>query len=164
LTKVYTCYTLCNMNESKAHIITEQFYRLVKLANELEKTPRRFGTQEPLTGAEIHLIELIGDNKERLSVTDLSRLLNITKGAVSQTLKKLDHKELTLKEEDPENLSRLIVKLTFKGKTAYFAHKDWHETMDGGFRDYFISLSQERSDFLIEFMLKVEIFLKRARQ
>ena len=108
------------MKESNVHVITEQFYRLVKLANELEKTPRRFGTEEPLTGTEIHLIELIGDNEECLSVTDLARLLNITKGAVSQTLKKLEHKQLTLKEEDPENLSRLIVKLTFKGKTAYF--------------------------------------------
>ena len=152
------------MKVSNAHIITEQFYRLVKLANELEKTPRRFGTEEPLTGTEIHLIELIGDNEECLSVTDLSRLLNITKGAVSQTLKKLEHKELTLKEEDPENLSRLIVKLTLKGKTAYFAHKHWHETMDGGFKDYFMSLSQERIDFLMEFMFKVEIFLKRARE
>jgi DNA-binding MarR family transcriptional regulator len=152
------------MNESNAHIITEQFYRLVKLANELEKTPRRFGTEEPLTGTEIHLIELIGDNEESLSVTDLSRFLNITKGAVSQTLKKLEYKDLTKKEADPENLSRLIVKLTFKGKAAYFAHKDWHQTMDGGFRDYFLGLSQERVDFLMAFMLKVEIFLKRAKE
>ncbi len=150
------------MKDRNTQIITQQFYELVKLANELEKTPRRFGTDEPLKANEIHLIELIGDNDENLSVTDLSRLLDITKGAVSQNLKKLEGKNLILKEEDPENLSRIIVKLTSKGKTAYYAHKHWHETMDGGFKAYFRSLDQDRIDFLIEFLDKVQDFMKRA--
>jgi DNA-binding MarR family transcriptional regulator len=162
LTIVYICYTLCAMKESNAHIITEQFYQLVKRANKLEKTPRRFGTDELLNAREIHLIELIGDNDECLSVTDLSRLLGITKGAVSQNLKKLENKRLTFKDEDPENLSRMMVKLTSKGKIAYFAHKHWHEAMDGGFKEYFMGLNQEKIDFLIEFMKKVGLFMKRA--
>ena len=152
------------MKESNIHIITEQFYQLVKLANKLEKTPRRFGTDEPLTGTEIHLLELIGDNDECLSVTDLSRLLGITKGAVSQNLKRVENKRFIFREEDPKNLSRLIVRLTFKGKTAYFAHKHWHETMDGGFKEYFLGLNQDKLDFLIEFMNKVDNFLKKAMQ
>jgi DNA-binding MarR family transcriptional regulator len=150
------------MKETNAHLITEQFYQLVKLANKLEKTPRRFGTDEPLSGTEIHLLELIGDNDESLSVSDLSRLLGITKGAVSQSLKRIENKGFISKEDDPENLSRLIVKLTFKGKTAYFAHKHWHESMDGGFKEYFLGLDQGKLDFLIEFMNKVEVFLKKA--
>ena len=150
------------MKDRNTQIITQQFYELVKLANELERTPRRFGTDEPLKANEIHLIELIGDNDESLSVTDLSRLLDVTKGAVSQSLKKLDDKALILKKEDPDNLSRIIVKLTSKGKTAYYAHKHWHETMDGGFKTYFRSLDQDRIDFLIEFLDKVKDFMKRA--
>jgi DNA-binding MarR family transcriptional regulator len=150
------------MKASNAHIITEQFYRLVKLANKLEKTPRRFGTDDALTATEIHLVELIGDNHERLSVTDLSILLDITKGAVSQNLKRLEKKGVISKDEDPENLSRLIVKLTSKGKIAYFAHRHWHESMDGGFKDYFMALDQDRIDFLKEFMGKVELFIKQA--
>ena len=152
------------MKEASTHLITEQFYALVKLAQKLENTPRRFGTDEALTSAEIHLIEIIGDNNELLSVTDLSNLLGVTKGAVSQNLKKLEKKGLTEKIEDPQNISRSIVKLTSKGKTAYYAHKHWHETMDGGFKDYFTSLSQDRIDFLVEFMARVEDFLKRAMQ
>ena len=150
------------MKQSNAHTITEQFYRLVKLANKLEKTPRRFGTDEALTGTEIHLVELIGDNHEQLSVTDLSILLDITKGAVSQNLKRLENKAVIFKDEDPGNLSRLIVKLTSKGKTAYFSHKHWHESMDGGFKDYFMALDQDRIDFLKEFMGRVEFFIKQA--
>ena len=150
------------MNEINPHIITEQFYDLVKLVNQLEKTPRRFGTDEPLHGTEIHLIELVGDNQERLSVTDLARLLRITKGAVSQKLKRLVNKGFIYKEDDPKNLSRLKIKLSYKGKTAYFAHKHWHETMDGGFKEYFMGLDQDKIDFLIEFMGRVETFIKQA--
>jgi len=150
------------MQDQKIHLIHERFLTIVKLAAQLEKTPRRFGTEEPLTSREIHIIESSGDNDETLSVTDLARLLGITKGAVSQNLKKMEKKGLTSKIDDPQNSSRSIVKLTSKGKTAYYAHKHWHETMDGGFKAYFMDLDEEKIDFLLDFINKVEDFIKRA--
>ena len=141
-----------------------KFNNLVKLAAQLEKTPRRFGTNEPLSSREIHIIEASGDNGEIFSVTDLARLLGITKGAVSQNLKKMEKRGLTTKIQDPQNNSRSIVKLTSKGKTAYYAHKHWHETMDGGFKAYFMELSDEKVDFLLDFIDKAEDFTRRAMQ
>lgn len=152
------------MQDSKIHFLHERFNNLVKLAAQLEKTPRRFGTDEPLSSREIHIIEASGDNGEIFSVTDLARLLGITKGAVSQNLKKMEKRELTTKIQDPQNNSRSIVKLTSKGKTAYYAHKHWHETMDGGFKAYFIELSEEKVDFMLDFIDKAEDFIKRAMQ
>ncbi len=131
---------------------------------ELEKTPRHFGTDELLTSTEIRLIEAIGDNGETDSVTELANLLGVTKGAVSQNLKKTEKRGLTTKDEDPENLSRSIVGLTSKGKTAYYAHKHWHETMDGGFKHYFTEMNQAQLDFLHEVLSKIETFLKNAMQ
>ena len=152
------------MEKAGMHTIHERFSRVLKLAVQLEKTPRKFGTDELLTNSEIHLIEIIGDYAETLSVTDLAGVLDVTKGAVSQTLKKLGNKGLTTKHADPENSSRAIVGLTAKGKTAFYAHQHWHETMDGGFKDYFKNLSQDRIDFLVEFLAKFEVFLKRILQ
>lgn len=152
------------MQDSKIHYIHEKFMTIVDLAAKLEKMPRRFGTEEPLTSREIHIIEISGDNDEIFSVTDLARLLGITKGAVSQNLKRMEKKGLTTKIKDPQNTSRSIVKLTYKGKTAYYAHKHWHETMDGGFKAYFLELSEEKVDFLLDFMEKAEDFMKRAMQ
>ena len=139
-----------------------KFVGLVRLYEELEKTPRSFGTDELLSSSEIHLIERIGDNEERLSVTDLAVLIGVTKGAVSQHLKKLEKKELTVKEEDPRNISRSIVKLTTKGKAAFYAHKHWHEKMDGGFKAYFMNLDKDNIQFLYEFMTRIEDFMDRA--
>ena len=152
------------MTEADIHTIHKKFFNIVKLTVELEKTPRHFGTDELLTSTEIRLIEAIGDNGETDSVTELAHLLGVTKGAVSQNLKKTEKRGLTTKDEDPENLSRSIVGLTSKGKTAYYAHKHWHETMDGGFKHYFTEMNQAQLDFLHEVLSKIETFLKSAMQ
>jgi DNA-binding MarR family transcriptional regulator len=152
------------MTKSSIHAVHERFRTVVALAVKLEQTPRRFGTDERLTSTEIHLIEMIGDRGESAGVTELGTILGVTKGAVSQNVKRLEKKGLTLKVGDPQNNSRSIVKLTSKGKTAYFAHKHWHETMDGGFKEYFMNLDHEHIDFLMTFLDRLETFLKRAMQ
>jgi DNA-binding MarR family transcriptional regulator len=151
--------TLSSM-EKKNFIMHGKFQSLIKLSQQLEKSPKKFGTDQFLSHSGIHLIEIIGDNDE-LSVTDISKVLDITKGAVSQSLKRLETKGLTTKEIDPENLSRSIVKLTSKGQTAYWAHKHWHETMDGGFSQYVNELDSKEYGIIVHFLGKLEDFLKR---
>ncbi len=137
-----------------------KFSRVAKLWRKLEIKRRNFGTDDDLSVSEIHLIEAVGEN-EGLSVTDLAGRLGITKGAVSQTLKKLETKELVAKRVDPANASRITVKLSTKGKVAYYSHLQWHEAMDGGFRDYFVNLSEEKIRFMDEFLSLLEQFLKK---
>lgn len=140
--------------------ITARFAALAKLWLKIDNKPRRFGTGHNLYRAEVQLIEVMG-RSDGLSVTGLAGILGITKGAVSQTLKKIEQKGLITKTSDPQNQSRLIVELTAKGKLAYYAHEHWHETADGGFRDYFMNLPEDKLRFLDEFLSKVEAFLKK---
>lgn len=137
-----------------------KFSRVSKLWQQLDSKPRKFGTETDLTGSEIHLIEVVGQN-EGLSVTDLARRLGITKGAVSQTLKRLEAKEIIIKKVDPTNISRITVGLSTKGKVAYYSHLQWHETVDGGFRNYFVHLPEDKIRFLEEFLSILEQFLKK---
>jgi len=141
-------------------IIHGKFQSIMNLTQQLEKLPKKFGTGELLSRSEIHLIEIIGDN-EGLSVTDIGKYLGITKGAVSQSLKRLEAKGFSFKRTDPENLSRSIVMLTAKGFTAFWAHKHWHETMDGGFLQYMEELNTGEVNIIINFLERVEDFLKR---
>jgi len=140
--------------------IIAKFSRVSKLWQQLELKRRKFGTEEDLSGSEIHLIEAVGQN-EGHSVTDLSRRLGITKGAISQTLKKLVSKELVVKEIDPTNASRTTVNLSTKGKIAYYSHLQWHERMDGGFREYFFNLPEDKIRFMDDFLSFLEHFLKK---
>ncbi|MCP5103216.1 MAG: winged helix-turn-helix transcriptional regulator [bacterium] len=148
------------MTKVTHHTLHARFENLRKLSEKLEKIPRKFGTDENISSAEIQLIEVVAEN-EGGSVTDLAKLLGITKGAVSQKLKRLESRGFIVKEEDPANISRSVVQLTNKGKTAYYAHQHWHETMDGGFKDYFLSLEQDKLDFLDEALGKMEEFLEK---
>jgi DNA-binding MarR family transcriptional regulator len=144
-------------------ILHGKFQSIMNLTRQLDKTPKKFGTDEFLSHSEIHLIEIIGDN-DGLSVTDIGKHLGITKGAVSQSLKRLEAKGLSFKKTDPENLSRSIVMLTAKGFTAFGAHKHWHETMDGGFLKYMEELKPGEISIIIHFLERVEDFLKRRVQ
>ncbi len=135
-----------------------KFHSLLQLATLLDKAPRKFGTDEPLSHAEIHLVEIIGDN-EGLSVTEIAGYLNITKGAVSQTLKKLEAKGFARKKPHPENLAKAVVSLTAKGRTAFRAHRDWHAQMDGGFANYLQELDKEERAIITKFLEKTETFL-----
>ncbi len=140
--------------------IKKRFNNVIQLARRLETEPRKYGTDTMLTGVEIHLIELVGDH-ENSGVTDIARRFGVTKGAVSQRFKQLEKKDLIRKHVDPENSSRSIVTLTSKGKVAYYAHKHWHETMDGGFKEYFLNLDREKAAVIEKFLLRVETFFER---
>ena len=139
-------------------ILDKKIKDVLKLANQVEKTPRHYGTDQLLTHSEIYLIETIGDYNESLSVTDLAKLIGITKGAISQTLKKLEKKELTTKTTDPCKGSRSIVSLLSKGKVAYYAHKHWHEKKDGGLQEFFKNITPEQVDFLMTYLTTLEGF------
>jgi DNA-binding MarR family transcriptional regulator len=130
------------------------------LALKLDQMPKQFGTGRDLSHTEIHLIEIIGDGKD-LGVTDIARLIGVTKGAVSQALNRLEKKELVRKQEDPDNRSKLLISLTALGNMAYWAHKHWHETMDGGFIKYLEGLNTDQTGFLLDFLTRVEDFLQR---
>lgn len=140
--------------------LVERFMNIVRRTAELENRPWHFGTTETLYRSEIFLLELIGD-QEGISATEASDLLRITKGAVSQTLKKLDAKGLIEKRSDRINSLKACLYLTNKGKSAFYAHKHWHETMDGGFKDYFSRFSQENISFLDEFLNELDAFLDK---
>lgn len=159
LTNVFSRYTLFSMHD-KISNLHGKFRSIIELTTKLDKSPKRFGTDNLLTHSEIHLIEIIGVDQDQ-GVTDISKRLGITKGAVSQSLKKLELKGYSVKEQDPENLSRSLVRLTTKGKTAYWAHKQWHESMDGGFQEYLGGLRSSELDTIIEFLNRVEDFLTR---
>lgn len=140
--------------------IGQKLHAVIELAHRLEKEPKAYGTDLLVTGTEIHLIEIVGDN-EGFSVSDIARAFGVTRGAVSQKLKVLEKKGLVEKEVDPADRKRVIVVLTPTGMDAYLAHRRWHELKDGGFEKYYKELPLEKRETIIEYLGRVEEFYTR---
>ncbi|WP_279626318.1 MarR family winged helix-turn-helix transcriptional regulator [Desulfofustis glycolicus] len=127
--------------------ISYTFLRIVSKFIGIDKKNRNYGTDHPLYLAEIHMIKSIKEN-EGIHVTGLADMLGVTKGAVSQIIKKLERKGMVVKDTDPRNLSRLVLKLTLKGKTAYMYHEKMHQEIDEFFNIALKNATEKNKKFL----------------
>jgi DNA-binding MarR family transcriptional regulator len=73
------------------HSIIELFNRILHLYAVMDKKPRDLGTGDLLYVSEIHTIHYISRNPE-INMTQLAELSGVTRGAISQTVKRLVRK------------------------------------------------------------------------
>ncbi|MCT4613845.1 MAG: MarR family transcriptional regulator [Marinifilaceae bacterium] len=139
---------------SKFFVYIEKMTAIHNKIIENEKKPRNFGTEYILYQSEIHCIEAIG-NHEPINASELSKILGITNGAVTQITDKLINKNLVIKYINENNKKERFFKLTGTGKTAYIMHEKYHEKMYKKIIEYFEGLNgDELKAFtgLIEFI------------
>ena len=109
--------------EKTSEEIVELFIRLANKYKALEKIPLDFGVGAPLYHSEMHLIDQIGDHPE-LNITELAKLVGVTKGAISQTVKKLENKGVVNRYKGTENEKEIFLELTEIGRNVYLKHKE----------------------------------------
>ena len=114
LRKNHICFALLSL--------VNQFYKL-------ERQCRNFGTDVEIHLAEIQMIMTI-HNAQGIHVNGLAEKLGITKGSVSEMLRKLERKGLVRKEKDPLKMTRLNIYLTDKGLLAHQNHICFHQKLD----------------------------------
>jgi DNA-binding MarR family transcriptional regulator len=116
--------------------------RVLVKYNMVEREAFDFGVGIKLYPSEIHTLSAI-DALGGCGVTDLARESGVTKGATSQLVSKLVKKGLILKEPDPQNGSKVILRLTELGKKASDNHYKYHMDHDSEFIDYLRAMSEE---------------------
>jgi DNA-binding MarR family transcriptional regulator len=131
--------------------ISDTLLHIAFRVDNIKREIRNFGTGHMLHGAEIGTIVAIRENRG-ISVTDLAARMNVTKGAVSQILKRLLKKGMIVKKVDAENLSRLKLGLTRSGEIAYENHAKRHRDMENGIRMILKDASDENISFLKDFL------------
>jgi DNA-binding MarR family transcriptional regulator len=114
--------------------------------------------QMKLHASEIHLMQVVADHPE-INATGMAQTLGITKGAVSQTLKRLEQKGAVRKQSDPYNKNELTVTFTELGKEALDAflgrnNESWRE-----FDAFLEEMTESQSTATTEFLRRLESFL-----
>lgn len=110
--------------------------QVVNQMNSAHSTPNDYGTGVPLYRAEIHTIQAIGQHPG-INLSELAQLMDITKGAASQTVNKLTGKDLVRKVRTSGDNREVTLLLTDLGWKGYQSHEKFHAQMYEMIRSYF---------------------------
>ena len=81
-----------------------------------------------ITNNDMHIIEAIGNDEPR-SMSVIAKSLNITVGTLTTNMNSLEDKKYILRERSKTDKRVVLVKLTEKGRKAFFHHRDFHRRM-----------------------------------
>lgn len=135
--------------------ITFSLMRIAKKMNDVHSSPKDFGCGTPLFPAEIHTLSAVAGNPD-CNTTELANLLGVTKGAISQMIKKLENKGLLQKDFAPGSSKQLMFTLTGKGETAHLGHIQFHREMDSFIEKKMARFSMEEMQQYMTINLLVE--------
>ncbi len=116
--------------------LLEALDRVITRLDAMHSPSHDFGTGVPLYRAEIHTIREIG-SIPAVNVTKLAEHMEVTKGAVSQTVNKLVRKGLVRKTRAPGNAKEVLLELTDLGWTGLNNHERFHSRMLDIARDHY---------------------------
>lgn len=139
------------------------FGRFMNKLKEAEKIPIDFGSGERLYSSEIHTIVYIGSHPD-INVTNLAKIMGVTKGAISQAIKKLEKKKLVERHRSPTNNKEILLHLTKKGEIDYHGHEAFHAKHDAEFFQALANISSEQIQFLEYLFEQLEAALDRQLQ
>lgn len=138
----------------------------VKLSNKyqaLEKIPVDYGAGKTLYHSERHMLDAIGDNPA-MNVSEFARTIGVTKGAVSQVVKKLEEKQVVRRYKQAENDKEVFIELTNLGKDIYKKHKETNEESIIPLHDELLKYSDDKVYFLIEMFKWIDSYLDSVRK
>jgi DNA-binding MarR family transcriptional regulator len=129
--------------------------RLFSKAARIEKMPVDTGDGMPLYTSEVHLIDMAGRFPDD-SMSSIAMRLGITKGAVSQTVKKLEDKGYIERSTGEGDNKTVYLRLTGRGKKANAWHEAYHARINGRFEQAIASLGNEDRQNLLRILSTLE--------
>ncbi|MEC0370081.1 MarR family winged helix-turn-helix transcriptional regulator [Paenibacillus chibensis] len=144
-----------NNDELLKEEISNHLLDVFKAFNKQDRKNRDYGVDEPLFHSEVYTLNEIREH-EGIHITALAERCGVTKGAISQVLKKLEQKGLVTKEKDARNQSRLMLKVTPKGEVAYARHLDYQNQFKAMVVQVLGNAPDDQVKFMKDFLMTLE--------
>jgi DNA-binding MarR family transcriptional regulator len=139
--------------------IMRKFDEVVTATESLHTPSLSFGTGVLMYRREIHTIQAIGRNPG-INVTTLAEYMGVTKGAVSQIIKRLSNKGLVRRTHVPGNAKEVVPELTELGWTGFHNHEKFHMDFLDIAREHFGDQLQNKFEMINTAMNDISIILK----
>jgi DNA-binding MarR family transcriptional regulator len=144
------------MNHKHAQLV-DQILRLTNKLIFLEKKSILKHGDIKLYPSEIHLLDVI-DQDKGINASEMAVRLGVTKGAISQTLSRLEKKGVIYKTKDPNHKNELTAHFTRLGNEAFEQHRKSRGTLSKQFNGYLAGVSSEEMEVIKKFLSKLERF------
>ena len=105
--------------------------------------------------SEIHLM-LVIKNHIDTNTTEIAKQLGLTKGAISQTLSRLEKKGIIIKRKDPYKKNELTLSLTDAGKEAYEFCQAVQTSFAESLERFLCALDDKEKEVVFNFLLNLE--------
>jgi DNA-binding MarR family transcriptional regulator len=106
---------------------------------------------------------LLIDDEPDVNATGMAERLRVTKGAISQTLSRLERKGVIHKTRDPYQKNELTAYFTPLGEEALEQYRDLRVSLRNQYVQYFTTLSQSEREVIGRFLSHMERILDRTR-
>lgn len=135
--------------------IIHGFLSAVDFMQQEDKRPKDYGTGEVLYYSEVKMLDTISRNPE-LNAVRLSKLMGITRGAVTQMSNKLEEKGYIVRYLQDGNKKAKYYRLTEAGKSIKRGHDNYHQVANQKICDYLKSLDEREIDIITGFLNKIK--------
>ena len=118
------------MNKKELHKFNNRFNSFALAFEQLKKAQHRNSIDKSITINEVHLIDLIGRNQP-VNLVKLSELLEVSRSAITQSVRRLTKKDLVTFEFAPDNEKNKISDIIQKKVLTFFnIHKEQQEHIE----------------------------------
>ena len=142
--------------------LAEQILRITNKLIFLEKKSIIKHGDLKLYPSEIHLIDVIAKGQD-INASKMAARLGVTKGAVSQTLARLEKKGILYKTKDSQNKNELTVHFTSLGKKVLEEQKKLQTTFYEEYAKYFSNVSEKEEVIIMGFLKKMGDFFDNLK-
>ena len=121
------------------------------------------GTKHDLYHSERHMLDQIGDYPN-LNVTELAAVVGVTKGAISQVVKKLETKGIVRRYKKSSNDKEVFVEMTKTGSAMYRKHQAINDETVTTLSKELGRYSDDKVDFLIKMFHWFNSFMEHGSE
>ncbi|NNG01236.1 MAG: MarR family transcriptional regulator [Desulfobacteraceae bacterium] len=150
------------MEIQHAALITQIFGFIHKILFIEKKNKFQFDGVK-LYPSEIHLILFIHQDQDT-NATRMAERLGLTKGAISQTLSRLEKKGILRKTKDPFNKNELTIEFTPLGKSALEHYLNLSAELHRQYDQYLSTLTETERTTIRGFLSHAELIMDRIAE
>lgn len=148
-----------NLGSADGNTDTDQFMalmtRLFNKAAAIEQEPVDTGDGVLLYTSEIHLLDLAGRFPNE-GMSCLAGRLGITKGAISQTAKRLVEKGYLERVNEDGDRKTVLLRLTAAGQHAFLWHQEYHALINRRIGEEFHRLTPDEREKVFSVLARLE--------